>query len=110
MERKVAALVLIAAGVWVQWGPGFGLIVAGALLGGSGLEVPTGSGIAAVRRGWWRARGVLVAMPRRTAAAVLVAVCAVTIPAGALLAWGAWAALGSFGSIAGIAGAALGRE
>jgi hypothetical protein len=73
MERRLVALALIAAGVGVQWGPGFALIVAGALFGLSGVEFSTaGRAVEVVRRAWFQARGTAAAMPRRTAAAVLV--------------------------------------
>lgn len=112
MERRAAALVLVAAGVWVQWGPGFGLIVAGVLLGASGLELDkvAVSCAGGVRRAYARTRAVVVAMPRRATAAGLIAVAGVCLPVGALLAAGAWAGFVAVGGMSAAVGAVLGWE
>jgi hypothetical protein len=113
MERRLIALTLVGAGVWVQWGPGFGLIVLGVLFGLSGVPV---RGLvaadvgAAARRAWVRTRGVVSAMPRRTAAAVLVLLAAFTLSWGMWLEVGLWAALVAFAAVAAITGTALGWE
>jgi hypothetical protein len=108
MERKLAALVLIAAGVWVQWGPGFALIVAGALFGVSGIDlVPVAT--RARQLGAWAHR-LGAAMPRRTVAVALIVIAAVMLPWGALLAVGAWGAALALGGMTLALGAVLGWE
>lgn len=111
-DRRFVALVVIAAGVSVQWGIGFGLIVGGVLFGLSDLEPrPWLTGVRARwRRGWGSLRLAARGMPRRTTAAVLVSAAAVLLPVGALLAAGVWAALVAAGGLALTAGVALGWE
>lgn len=108
MERRLAALVLISTGVAIQWGPGFGLIVAGALLACSGLE---GAPLAArARLSASRLSQLARTMPRRAAAVTLVVLAAVALPVAGLLAAGAWAAWAAVGGVSGAVGVALGRE
>ena len=110
MERRIAALVLIAAGVWVQWGPGFGLIAAGALLAVSGLDLEPARAVTSARKLFAKMSQLVAAMPRRATAAALIALAAVTLPIGAVLAAGAWAGYLAVAAAAGIVGTVLGWE
>jgi hypothetical protein len=111
-ERHLVALVLVVAGVWVQWGLGFALIVAGVGYGAAGVELaPRVTALClSVARGWGRARALAAAVPRQTAAAVLVCLAAATLPAAAFLAAGVWMALAAFGVLALAYGTILGWE
>jgi hypothetical protein len=111
-ERHLIGLALVVAGVWVQWGPGFALIVAGVGYWASGVELAprAAAGVAAGRRGWERARTLAATVPRRTGAASLVALAAATLPAAAYLAAGVWLGLAAFGVLALAYGTALGWE
>jgi len=111
-ERHLVALALVVAGVWVQWGPGFALIVAGVGYGAAGVELaPRVEAMrTAVGRGWARLRALAVTVPRRTVAAVLVALAAATLPAAAFTAAGVWAALATFGGLSLVFGSVLGWE
>jgi hypothetical protein len=108
MERKLVALALIAAGVWVQWGPGFALVVAGALFGASGIDLVPVTARARQVGAWTRQVGA--AMPRRTVAVALIVIAAVMLPWGALLAVGAWGAALALGGMTLALGAVLGWE
>lgn len=113
MDRRVAAVVLVALGVAVNWGIGWGLIAAGAGVGTVTVEVPDWRPVFARAR--LRGRAVIARMdddpvPRRATAGLLVAV-----GLGALIATGiafAGAAGGlAAGAVGGIGtGAALGHE
>jgi hypothetical protein len=111
-ERRLIALVLVVAGVWVQWGPGFALIVAGVGYAMAGVELAPR--VAAVRaaggRGWARVRAVAAAVPRQTVSVTLVALAAATLPTAAYLAAGMWAALAVFGALSLTYGTHLGWE
>jgi hypothetical protein len=111
-ERRLVALALVVAGVWVQWGPGFALIVAG--VGVGSVDVELAPRVTALRigvaRGWGRARAVAAAVPRQSAAAVLVCLAALLLTPAAYLALGVWAALATIGGLCLVFGSALGWE
>jgi uncharacterized membrane protein YqaE (UPF0057 family) len=111
MERKLLALVLVGAGVWVQWGPGFALIVLGVLLAWSGVEAETVRAWSRrPHRVWERSRDLAVAMPRRTIATVLIVAAIVLLPIGSALAAGTWTGLIALGGLALGLGVALAWE
>ncbi len=111
-ERHLIALALVAAGVWVQWGPGFALIIAGVGWGAADVELaPRVAAVwSGVARGWARVRALAATVPRRTAAAVLVCLAAATLTAAASTAAGLWAALATFGALSLGFGTVLGWE
>lgn len=112
MQRRALALALIAAGVALNWGPGWALLTAGAGLLVAGVDPAPiwhdtrRSATQAVAR----IRVVAAGHPRRTAASGLVTVAVVLLPVAALTAAGAAAGLGVLGAIAGGLGAFLGWE
>jgi hypothetical protein len=111
-ERHLVALALVVAGVWIQWGPGFALIVAGVGYGAAGIELaPRVAALSlSAARGWGRARALAAAVPRQTAAAVLVVLAASMLTPAAYLELGVWAALATFGGLCLVFGSALGWE
>jgi hypothetical protein len=111
VERKLAAIVLIGAGVWVQWGAGFGLIVLGVLLAGSGIEATTVTAWSRhPLRVWERSRDLAVTMPRRTIAVALVVAAVAFLPIGAALWAGTAAGLVALGGLSLGLGIVLGWE
>lgn len=108
MERRVLALVLIVAGIWVQFGPGWALMVAGVGVALSGIDAP--AVVERTQHYWSRATAPLHRHPRRASAAGLMSSAVVLVPVGLGLAFGIWAALAAAGTLSGVIGAVLGWE
>lgn len=107
MVRKLAAAVLLATGIGVQFGPGWALLAAGLL---AAVGLPSEADLARGREllvGWWRR---VVGMPRRALAASNLAVGVVAVPAGALVAAGVGQALLALGVLLLILGGLLAWE
>lgn len=112
VERRLIALFLVSLGVWLQWSLGVALIVAGVGVAASGVDPRSVSTrtLARARGISTRVRPSAAAMPRRTAAIVMVCLAAVLLPAAALSVLGVWPALGVLGVIFLVDGHLLGWE
>jgi hypothetical protein len=104
MDRKLIATILIAAGVTYNWGPGWGLVLAGCLFLVLRPLIPSDADAAEFA---WdlggrvdRARAAIVGMPRHAAAIALAATATILVPTGAGLWAGAWLAVLAAGILA----------
>lgn len=96
MARKIAAAALLSLGTGVQFGAGWALLAAGALLA---VGLPSEADLARVRvtvTGWWQ---TAVRMPRRALAASNIAAGVVAVPAGLAVAVGTGQALLGLGVV-----------
>lgn len=106
VNGRVVGLALVALGVGVIWGVGFGLIVAGAGVWVVGVELP----VAMARDRWLRARTAVAAVPRRAASIAIVTLGLAAFSVGLAFWFTPFVMLAIAGPAATVAGVALGWE
>ncbi len=100
MPRNVAATVALAAGTWVQFGPGWALLALGGLLyAGVPSEAQARAAAAGAIQAAVRAWRSVAGAPRRALAATGMAGGLVMVPAGTTLAAGVGAGLVAAGGL-----------